>query len=69
MTATNDRAIIPLLDRLVVTKEQAAELMSVSPRTIERYIAEGALLSIKRGRTRRVVVASLKALIAADTQE
>lgn len=45
---------------LAVTVKEAARRMSVSPRTIQRMVKSGELLSTLVGRSRRIFVASLK---------
>ena len=52
----------------LVTVEEAAELMCVSPSTIRRMIAGGLLSSVKIGACRRVPRAALDAVITGRPQ-
>ncbi len=47
----------------LVTKSRAAELLGIHPRSIERLLVNGELVGVKLGRSIRVVVASIDALI------
>lgn len=60
---------IPPDQRLLVSVEEAAQLASVSASTMYRYIQAGEIRSIKRGRVRRVIVASLREWIGQNTAE
>lgn len=56
-------------ERLLVTVEEAARLLSVSPRTIRNLVAEGTLEVRGRHRLRRVTMASLRRYAAVDEEE
>jgi excisionase family DNA binding protein len=49
--------------------KDAARLLSVSPRTVERLLAAGELASVGRGKLRRIPYESILAYIARNTNE
>ncbi|MFE2498612.1 helix-turn-helix domain-containing protein [Streptomyces scopuliridis] len=57
---TATRSIEPLL----YTPEEAAEALRLSRSTVYELMADGALEYVKRGRSRRIKVATLKAYVA-----
>jgi len=54
---------IPIEARISVRKWEAAQLLSISIPTINRLLKSGELASIKRGKSRLVLVESLLALV------
>lgn len=51
---------IPPAERLQVKPHEAADLLSVSTKTLERLTKAGELVSVSRGRLRRYAVADLQ---------
>ncbi len=49
---------------LVVTVDQAAEMLAISSRTVWRLISTGALPAVRFGRSTRIRVEAIDALIA-----
>lgn len=45
---------------LLYTKEDAARLMRISPRQVDRLIKDGALPAVRLGRARRIVASDLQ---------
>jgi excisionase family DNA binding protein len=65
MTATQ----APTADeRLLVTVKEAADMLSVSPRTLYNLLYAGEIRSVKLAQGRRVVVASLRAYVEREQQ-
>jgi excisionase family DNA binding protein len=54
------------IERLAVSTREAAELLSVSPRTIQNYIAAKLLPARKIGRRTVIPVRSLEAFLRTD---
>ena len=52
--------------KLALGVKAAAEAIDVSPRTIENYIGQGSLASLKVGRRRLVRVKDLERFLATD---
>jgi excisionase family DNA binding protein len=72
--ATDRRVLDALLhvqkvEPLLLTKEQAAEALSVSPRTIDRLLADHTLTSIKVGAATRIARQELDEFIAAASEQ
>jgi excisionase family DNA binding protein len=59
----NEEQHAPMLDRLLVTKGEAAEWLSVSVRTIERLVATGRLPQVHVERAVRFRVRDLQAYV------
>lgn len=51
----------------LLTKEDAARLLAVSPRTVDKLIASGEITSLKIGRARRIPRTALCSYIRAKT--
>jgi excisionase family DNA binding protein len=59
----------PVPDRLLVTKTEAAERLSVSVRTVERLVATGSLPQVHVGRLPRFRVSDLEAYVRSLCQQ
>ena len=59
----------PVPDRLLVTKSEAAERLSVSVRTVERLVATGSLPQVHVGRLPRFRVSDLEAYVRSLCQQ
>lgn len=53
---------------MLLTKEATARALSVSPRTVDRLIASGALATVPLGRSRRISREALEAFVASREQ-
>ena len=61
--------VTPPSERLLVTVEEAARLLSVSPRTIRNLVAARTLEVRGRHRLRRVTMASLRRYVEVDEED
>lgn len=52
------------VQRIVVTIDEAAEMLALDPRTVQRMIADGTLRSIKIRGARRIPVTAIRSLLA-----
>lgn len=64
MRKRRDAHLVELDDRLAVTIERAADVLDVGRSTIYELLRSGKLKGIKLGRAHRVVVQSIRDLIA-----
>jgi excisionase family DNA binding protein len=64
MRKTRDVELIDLDDRLTVTIERAARLLDVGRSTVYELLRAGKLKGVKFGRAHRVVVQSIRDLVA-----
>jgi len=52
------------MDRLLVSYEQAARVLNVSPRSLSRLVAAGAIPRVRVGGTQKIAVDDLRAYVA-----
>ena len=64
MRKRRDAHLVELDDRLAVTIERAADVLDVGRSTVYELLRTGKLKGIKLGRAHRVVVQSIRDLIA-----
>jgi len=64
MRKRRDARLIDLDDRLAVTIERAADVLDVGRSTVYELLRAGKLKSIRLGRAHRVVVQSIRDLVA-----
>lgn len=60
---------VPPLDRLLVSIDSAADILSISRREMVRILDAGEVDSLKRGRRRLVVVASIRRWVDAQAED
>ena len=56
----NKTCVVPILERLALTREQAAELLSVPADTVENQTREGGLRSVQIGKHKRWLLEDLR---------
>lgn len=56
------------LEKELLTYDQAAELVSVSPSTIKRWVSKGALAAVGKGKLRRVRGVDVQKCFEGDTE-
>lgn len=56
-------------NRLLVTSEEAARLLSLGHRTVERLLADGVLRAVHIGRARRIATEDLRRYAARLAEE
>jgi excisionase family DNA binding protein len=64
MRKRRDAHLVDLDDRLAVSTERAADLLDVGRSTVYELLRAGKLKGIKLGRAHRVVVQSIRDLVA-----
>ena len=56
----HENSVVPILERLALTREQAAELLSVPADTVENQTRVGLLRSVQIGKHKRWLIEDLR---------